>query len=180
MELLVLPALQKTVSCLQMDKNKYFYPYNTNAYTIFLYNMSRLCFLNNHITLADKIYYLNKIMHGVDLFYEVELPEMWLCDHPLGTVIGRAKIGNYFSFIQGCAVGNNKGIYPTIGENVMMLSNSKIIGNCKIGDNVVISANTYVKDQDVPSEVIVFGQSPNLIFRKQKSEINIQWKNGKK
>lgn len=43
-----------------------------------------------------------------------------------------------------------------------MLSNSKILGSSKIGDNVIVAANTYIKDEDVPSNVIAFGESPNL------------------
>jgi len=46
-----------------------------------------------------------------------------------------------------------------------MYSNSKILGKSRIGNNVWISANTYIKDEDVPSDTIVFGQSPNLIFK---------------
>ena len=61
-------------------------------------------------------------------------------------------------------MGNNHGIFPRFGESVFMLSNSKVLGNCKIGSDVIISANTYVKDADIPSGSIVFGQSPNLVI----------------
>ena len=90
---------------------------------------------------------------------------MFTFDHPLGAVMGRAEYSNYFTFSQGCTVGNNHGVYPRFGERVFMLSNSKVIGDCAIGDNVVIAANTYVKDQDVPSDSLVFGASPNLIIK---------------
>jgi serine O-acetyltransferase len=43
-----------------------------------------------------------------------------------------------------------------------------VLGNCTIGDNVWISANTYIKDEDVPANTIVFGSSPNLVFKKLK------------
>ena len=56
-----------------------------------------------------------------------------------------------------------------------MFFDSKIIGNSHVGNNVVISAMTYIKDQDVPSDVIVFGQSPNLIFKPNNLEDTI-WK----
>jgi serine O-acetyltransferase len=39
-------------------------------------------------TLADRIYYLNKALNGLDLFYEVEMPDVFYLDHPVGTVIG--------------------------------------------------------------------------------------------
>ena len=49
-----------------------------------------------------------------------------------------------------------------------MLSGSKILGNCRIGNNVQFAANSYIKDKDVPSDTIVFGQFPDNIFKKKK------------
>ena len=120
--------------------------------------------------ICDKVYATGKAMSSADLFYQVELPEVFTFDHPLGSVIGRASYSNYFSFGQGCTVGNNKGAYPSFGESVFMLSDSKVIGNCKIGSDVIISAGAYVKDTDIPEGSIVFGQSPNLVIKTNKQE----------
>lgn len=133
-------------------------------------------FLTGAVDLAAKIYYLNKIMHGCELFYEVELPDIWLCDHPLGSVIGRGKIGNYFHFSQGCTVGNNKNKYPVIGEYVTMMSNSKILGDCVIGNNVILAANSYIKDRDVPDNSMVFGQDENIVIKPIREKTTL-WKN---
>lgn len=51
-----------------------------------------------------------------------------------------------------------------------MCSNSKILGKSKIGDNVIVSANTYIKDEDIPDNSLVFGQSPNLVIKKKSIE----------
>lgn len=37
-----------------------------------------------------------------------------------------------------------------------------------IGANVMVGANTIIKDEVVPSNVIVFGESPNLIIKKKR------------
>lgn len=65
--------------------------------------------------------------------------------------------------------GGNKDKYPILGQKVKMFSNSKVIGNSTIGDNVIIAANAYVKDTDIESNSIVFGMSPNLIVKKNKN-----------
>ncbi len=149
------------------DGKTYFNPFQSAQYTIFLYFMSREIFENtDNILLADKIYYLNKALNGCDLFYEVRLPEYFTLDHPLGSVIGRAEYGEGFSFSQCCTVGNNKGIYPKLGNNVRMCAYSSIIGNCTVGNNVIIGANSGIKDMDVPDNTIVFGQYPNNTFKK--------------
>lgn len=118
------------------------------------------------------MYYLNKMLNAVDLFYAIDLPERWSCEHPLGSVMGRAAYGDHFFFYQGCTVGGNynNGIleYPRIGDDVIMYSDSKIIGNSIIGDHVKIAANAYIKNEIIPNNSIVFGQSPNLIIKRRK------------
>jgi len=149
------------------DGSTYFNPFQSAQYTIFLYMMSRAIFENtSNRLLADKIYYLNKTLNGCDLFYEVKLPDFFMLDHPVGSVMGRAEYGDGFSFSQCCTVGNNKGIYPKIGKNVKMCAYSSIIGNCNVGDNVIIGANSGIKDCDVPDNTIVFGQYPDNTFKK--------------
>ena len=149
----------------------YFSPFQSSQYTIFLYYLSNTLFKENSYKnreICDKIYYLNRMLNSCDLFYEVNLPDIFFLDHPLGSVIGRGKFGNYFSFSQGCTIGNNKGFYPQLGEKVSMLSNSKIIGNSRIGNNVIVAANTYIKDTDIPNNSLVFGVSPNLVVKDNK------------
>ena len=169
-------ALLKIDYCFGKNSNKYYHrgdetyfnPFHSGQYTVFLYYYSRLVFLSGNSVLADKIYYLNKIMNSCDLFYEVELPEYFSLDHPHGTVMGRAKYSDGLSFAQYSTVGNNNGIYPVIGKNCRMCMNSAIIGNCHIGDNVTIGAGALVKDTDIPSNSLVFGQSPNLVIKTKK------------
>lgn len=119
-------------------------------------------------SLSDRLYFLDKMLNACDLFYEVELPDIFGLDHPVGSVMGRAKYSDYFSFGQNCSVGNNRGIYPKLGYHVRMCANTSIIGNCIIGNNVTIGANACVKDRDIPDNSLVFGQSPNLIIKNLK------------
>lgn len=151
------------------DGDIYFNPFHSGQYTIFLYFLSNTVFSKypELRTLADRIYYLNKALNGIDLFYEIDMPEAFFLDHPVGTVLGRADYGENFSFSQGCTVGNNKGVYPVIGSDVKMMSDSKIVGRCQIGDHVIVSANAYIKDTDIPPYSIVFGSSPNLVIKQK-------------
>lgn len=148
----------------------YFNPYHSGQYTIFLYYFSNTVYKsnNNQPVLADKLYYLNKIMNSCDLFYAIELPALFMLDQPVGTVLGRATYGNNFKFTQNCTVGNNKDIFPVIGNNVTMTANTMVFGNSRIGDNVTIGVGACVKDQDIPDNSLVFGLSPNLIIKKKK------------
>lgn len=168
-------SLKRTGHCFSQSTNKYyrrdgevfFSIYHSGQYCIFLYYLSRRIFLEypEQRDLADKVYYLNRALNGLDLYYEVAMPEAFHLDHPLGSVMGRATYGENFTFAQSCTVGNNKGVFPEIGRNVQMLSGSKVLGRCCIGDNVLIAANTYIKDADIPADSLVFGSSPNLVIK---------------
>lgn len=156
------------------DKMLRFNPYHSVQYMTFLYYLSHDIYKNaNAGQLCDKIYYLNKIFHSVDLFYAIDLPKHFGAEHPLGSVMGRAKYSNGFFFYQGCTVGGTYdkigGIhYPVLDENVKMYANSSILGESHIGKNVLIGAGALVKNQNVPDNSIVFGQSPNLIIKTRK------------
>jgi len=149
------------------------HPLHSGQYTMFLYYLSRDVLCMNapcSESIADKLYYINKSLNGVDLFHQIDLPKIMFMEHPLGSVMGRASYSNGFVFQQGCTVGGNvqadgRLAYPVLGKNVRMFANSLIIGNSHIGENVYIAAQSLVKDEDVPANSIVFGQSPKLIIK---------------
>ena len=157
----------------------FFSPFHSGQWTIFLYYFSHYLYkhrdFNGGGSLKDKLFYLNKIMNGIDVFYDVELPDFFTLNHQVGTVLGRGKYSDGFSFIQDCTVGESYGQWPTIGENCCMCAGSSIIGNAVIGDNVLIGAGATIKNDTIPSNVLVFGESPNLIIKKKKNLAPFYW-----
>lgn len=165
--------------CFSKSKIKYYYkeldvffnPMHSIQYLLFLLFFARKLSLIKQNSLADRLYYLNKILHSIDIYHEIELPKILFFEHPLGTVFGRAKYSDYLCVFQNCTIGgvmdrNTKQIdYPTIGRKVILYSGTSILGKSNIGDNVVFGANTMIKNQDVPSNSVVFGQSPNIIIK---------------
>ncbi|WP_222127341.1 transferase [Bacillus sp. X1(2014)] len=172
-------ALDRTEYNFKFNKNKYyskdgqvyFNPYQTYQYAVFLNYLSNSIWKKfNNESLSTIVYCLNKLLNSFDLYFEVELPDIFSLSHPVGTVMGRAKYSDFFSISQNCTVGNNHGIFPTFEKNVILFSGVTVIGNCKIGENCLISANTYIKDTDIPENSIVFGSSPNLIIKEKTKE----------
>jgi serine O-acetyltransferase len=175
-------ALERSHFCFARNLNKYFRrnglvhfsPFHSGQYCIFLYYLGHSLARQGASSLADRVYYLNRALNGVDLFHQVTLPEVFCVEHPLGAVIGRAQIGNCFFFAQGVTVGGNKGAYPVLGSRVTMLSNSKVVGKSVIGDNVILAANSYVKDAIIPANSIVFGQDRNLVIKENKGGLTAE------
>jgi len=175
-------ALERCRHCFARILNKYFRrdghihfsPFHSGQYCLFLYYLGHSLARQGAASLADRVYYLNRTLNGVDLFHQVSLPEVFCVEHPLGAVIGRAQIGNFFFFAQGVTVGGNKGSYPVLGSHVTMLSNSKVVGKSVIGDNVILSANSYVKDTVIPANSIVFGQDRKLVIKENKGGLTAE------
>lgn len=110
-------AIERCRYALSFSADKYYQteeiylsPFHTGKYAILLYYLSRELFIwDGNGERAEKIYYLNKILHGIDIFYEVNMPAIWGVEHPLGSVMGRATYGDRFYFYQGCTVGGSSG-----------------------------------------------------------------------
>ena len=163
------------------DSEVIFSPMVSIHWMIFLYRLSRIAYLQKENLIADQVYYLNKIMHSIDWFYAVDLPDHFMCEHPLGSVLGRATYGDYFFIYQGTTVGGSwkKGnlIYPKLGHHVVLYSNSTILGDSVLGDNVIVASGTYLINEKIPSNCIVFGKSPNITIKKRSEEEISQYLN---
>jgi serine O-acetyltransferase len=140
---------------------------NTDQYAMFLYLLSNTIFRNEgDLSAAAKVYALNKAMHGLDVFYEVALPDVFLFQHPVGTVLGRARYADYFAVYQRCSVGSNlDGETPVFEAGVTMFGDASAIGRCRIGADACFSVGARVMDGDVPADAVVFGQSPHAVFK---------------
>ena len=169
---IIVRALERFSACLSNIGGKYYDSSlsiedfsHSDKYATFLYYLSNSAYQASNLSLATQSYYLNKILHSIDVFYEVALPATLLLTHPLGSVLGRAKYGEYLCIYQNCTIGGDtkNGIiyYPTLGNGIAMYAGSKIIGNCMIGDNVIFGANAFILNLDVPSDSIVVGSYPH-------------------
>ena len=83
-----------------------------------------------------------------------------------------AKYGNGFSFLQGCLVEKLDGKAPVIDDNVTMLTGSKIIGDSYIGGNYVITEGAIIRNENIPANSVVYGESPNLVIKKETRRTN--------
>jgi serine O-acetyltransferase len=78
----------------------------------------------------------------------------------MGVVIGETcEIGNNVVIYQGVTLGGTgkeKGKrHPTIGNNVVIASGAKVLGSFRIGDNVMIGANSVVLNEVPPNSTVV-------------------------
>ena len=119
----------------------------------FFYNL-KLYFL------AKLISTISKFLTGIEIHPGAKIGKRFVIDHGIGIVIGEtAIIGNdcliYHQATLG-TTGNEKEFkrHPTIGNNVMIGSGAKILGNITIGNNVKIGANAVIT-KNIPNNTTI-------------------------
>lgn len=168
-------ACERTLRCFSKNTNKYFQKgkidvHHTGQYAILLCYLARVAFEAGDRKTADCVYALNKALHGFDIFYEVELPSVFFMEHPVGTVLGRASYSDRLFLGQNVTVGGNRGCYPTIGENVCLHAGCIVVGDSRLGNNIEVSAQAFIRDEVIPDNCLVFGKSPNLVIKQRSYE----------
>lgn len=118
---------------------------------------------------------------GIDIHPAATIGESFTIDHGTGVVVGAtAIIGNNVKIYQGVTLGaksfdldenNNpvKGIprHPIIGDNVIIYSNTSILGRITIGANAVIGGNIWVTENVAEGEKLVQAKADNIVRLKQ-------------
>jgi len=111
---------------------------------------------------------------GIEIHPGAEIGKGLFIDHGMGVVIGETTIiGNNVTLFQGVTLGGTgkeRGKrHPTIGDNVVVGTGAKILGNIKIGDNVNVGANAVVI-RGVPPNSTVVGV-PGRVAKKEGKKI---------
>lgn len=174
----LLPVVEKALERLQRsfvhirdsryhkDGCAYFNHLHSDQYASFLYVLANQAWKDGmDPVVSSKLYLLNKALHALDVFYEVELPEIFLLGHPVGTVLGRAQYGSRLVVMQNCTVGNrgnrDENRYPIIGKGVVLGSSSVVLGASVLEDEVCVGAGTLLIDQTISKGSTVVGRGPD-------------------
>ena len=115
------------------------------------------------------ISHLARFFTGVEIHPGATIGRGVFIDHGMGVVIGEtAIVGDYTLIYQGVTLGGTGKQggkrHPTIGENVVIGTGAKILGNIQIGDNVRVGAGSVVL-RDVPSDCTVVGVPGRIVYR---------------
>ncbi len=168
-------ALARTRACFSgIEKKKFrdgdrilFNYLHPDHYAMFLYLLANtVSRADSGDPLAFRLFYLNKVLHGLDVYHDTELPEVFQFMHPLGTVLGHAKYGNFFCVYQGCSVGSDEEpTYPEIGDHVVLYAGAAVIGRSRVGNNVVLGAKSLILNCDIPDNKVVMAGYQRLNIR---------------
>src|SRR3990167_5876802 len=77
---------------------------------------------------GTRLFLMNKALNGIDLFYEIAMPEVFYIGHSVGIVLAKATYGNYLVLYQNSTVGRHLSRVPVLGEGVILYPNTAVIG----------------------------------------------------
>ncbi len=117
-----------------------------------------------------------KFFTGIEIHPGATIGNELFIDHGMGVVIGEtAMIGDNVTLYQGVTLGGTgkeKGKrHPTVGNNVVIGTGAKVLGNITIGDSSYIGANAVVI-KDVPPNSTVVGV-PGRITKQDGKKIDV-------
>lgn len=175
-------ALERLEHCFVRVANKYFFDgseavfdhLHGDQYAMWLYLLANeLHRQRGPAHACKKLFLLNKALHGCDIYYEVELPAVFLLVHPLGTVLGRGRYDDYLLVYQRCGVGSNRDVYPTLDRHVTLRPGSAVLGRSTVGDCSTIAAESLLLDRDLAAGSVYIGNPRDHTIRPQTAPLPI-------
>lgn len=176
-----MPAVERTYHRFANIKNKYYMSDDGRVAlraahighsVLFIYELSRLAYAAKDHYLADRLFFLNNAINGVNILPSIDLPLRSFCDHPNGAIIGRANFNSCrsFSFSNQCTIGNSNNVYPTISGDLVMLPGCVLLGDTVIEGHVIMSNGCKIRNAGRLKNCIVYGEYPNNVIREISSE----------
>ena len=103
----------------------------------------------------------SRLITGIEIHPGARIGRRFFIDHGMGVVIGQtAEIGDDVLIYQGVTLGGtgkDRGKrHPTVGDNVVIGTGAKVLGNIRIGDHAKIGAGSVVV-HNVPDNSTVVG-----------------------
>jgi serine O-acetyltransferase len=119
---------------------------------------------------------LAKFFTGIEIHPGATIGNDFFIDHGMGVVIGETTIiGDNVTIYQGVTLGGTgkeRGKrHPTVGNNIVIGTGAKVLGNINIGDNSYIGANAVVI-KDVPPNSTVVGV-PGRITKQDGKKLDV-------
>jgi len=113
-----------------------------------------------------------RIITGIEIHPAAEIGRRLFIDHGMAVVIGEtAVVGDDVTLYQGVTLGGtgkqDVKRHPTIGNQVVVGSGAKVLGNIRVGNNCRVGAGSVVL-RDVPDDSTVVGVPAHIVYQNGK------------
>jgi serine O-acetyltransferase len=130
-------------------------------HAVLIHRLSHGIYKRGWFTLARVISQFSRALTGIEIHPGATIGRRFFIDHGMGIVIGEtSEIGDDVLMYQNVTLGGTGKEagkrHPTIGNEVVIGTGAKILGNIRIGDHVKVGAGSVVV-RSVPNHSTVVG-----------------------
>ena len=164
--------MQESLSKVKLCSHKTFNIYQSDLYAQFLYLLSNTIWNTlGDREYASRVFCLNKALNGINCMYDTKLPTKFLFIHTVGTVLGKAKYGEYLVVCQNVTVGTHRECRPILGDGIYIGPYSSIVGDCRVGNWTTLSIRSELFNRSTSQNSVVVGLGDNALIKTAKRNI---------
>ena len=139
-------------------------------HAILAHRVAHQLYRGGFVLAARVLSQISRFFTGIEIHPGARIGRRFFIDHGMGVVIGEtAEIGNDVLLYQGVTLGgtgkDSGKRHPTVGNDVVIGTGAKVLGNIVIGDGARIGAGSVVVNA-VPDHSTVVGV-PGRVVRKR-------------
>ena len=149
-------------------------------HAIWLHRIAHFLYQKSWFTTARLVSHFSRLLTGIEIHPGSKIGRRLFIDHGMGVVIGEtAEIGEDCLIYKGVVLGGTslvkKKRHPTLGNRVVVGSNSTILGAIDIGDGARIGSGSVVV-KPVPAGATVVGVPGRIVesLTPEKEELDFE------
>jgi len=151
-------------------------------HAIWLHRIAHFLYKKRWYTTARLISHLNRSLTGIEIHPGATIGRRLFIDHGMGVVIGETtEIGDDCLIYKGVVFGGTtlekKKRHPTLGNRVIVGSNSTILGAITIGDGAKIGSGSVVV-KAVPPGATVVGVPGRIVESLTPEKMDLDFEHG--
>lgn len=141
-------------------------------HALWIYRVAHWFWIKEFYFLGRFISHIGRFLTGVEIHPGAKIGKKFFIDHGMGVVIGEtAEIGNNVTLYHGVTLGgvtwDKVKRHPTLEDNVVIGSGSKILGPFTVGKGAKVGSNSVVV-KAVPENATVVGIPGRVVMSQEK------------
>ncbi len=152
------------------------------VHALWLHRVAHFFYKSKIYIIARIISHISRFLTGVEIHPGAKIGRRVFIDHGMGIVIGEtAEVGDDTLLYKGVVLGGTslekEKRHPTIGKNVVIGSNTCVLGPITVGDGAKIGSGSVVV-KDVPTGATVVGVPGKIVEKKTMKKLELDFEHG--